>query len=107
GFDGTQLHGQGAIGDHLKQVFSDHAPPAYVYKIIGVTQVSTEVAILRAIAGMKPAGANALDPKLHAVHRMTAVHRGGAYRVALFQATPAQLHGRPDEVAHLTTELGG
>ncbi|MDQ3367700.1 MAG: SgcJ/EcaC family oxidoreductase [Myxococcota bacterium] len=105
GFDGSQLHGQGAIGEHLRALFGDHPTAPYVSRITGVTQISTDVAIVRAIAGMVPPGQQELDPKLHAVHRMTAVHRGGAYRVALFQNTPIQLHGRPAEVDAITAEL--
>ena len=105
GFDGTQIHGQGAIREHLAQVFADHQTRPYVYRITGVTQISTEVALVRAIAGMPDPKTHELDPKLHAVHRLTAVHRGGAYRVALFQATPAQLHGRPQELAQMTADL--
>jgi uncharacterized protein (TIGR02246 family) len=105
GFDGTQVHGQGSIREHLAKVFEDHPTNPYVYRITGVTQISTEVAIVRAIAGMIPPGATDPDPKLHAIHRLTAVHRGGAYRVALFQNTPAQLHGRPQEVEQMTADL--
>lgn len=105
GFDGTQIHGQGSIREHLTQVFADHPTPPYVYRITGVTQISTEVAIVRAIAGMIPPGAKDPDPKLHAIHRLTAVHRGGAYRVAQFQNTPAQLHGRPQDVEQMTADL--
>jgi uncharacterized protein (TIGR02246 family) len=105
GFDGTQMHGQGSIGEHLREIFSSHPTLAYVYRITGVTQISTEVAIVRAIAGMIPPGANDFDPKLHAVHRMTAVHRGGAYRVALFQNTPARLDNRPQDVEQMTADL--
>jgi hypothetical protein len=36
---------------------------------------------------------------------MVAVHRGGAYRIALFQNTPAQLHGRPQDVEKMTADL--
>jgi len=105
GFDGTQIHGQGSIGEHLRTVFGDHPTLPYTYRITGVTQISTEVAIVRAIAGMKPPGAKDFDPKLHAIHRLTAVHRGGAYRVALFQNTPAQFHGRPQDVEQMTADL--
>jgi uncharacterized protein (TIGR02246 family) len=105
GFDGTQMHGQGSIGEHLRQIFAEHPTLAYVYRITGVTQISTEVAIVRAIAGMIPPGASDFDPKLHAVHRMTAVHRGGAYRVALFQNTPARLDNKPAEVEQMTADL--
>ena len=105
GFDGSELHGRGAIGEHLAQIFADHPTAPYVYRITGVTQVSTDVAILRAIAGMTPPGQRKIDPKLNAVHRMVAVHRGGAYRIALFQNTPAQLHGRPQDVEKMTADL--
>ncbi|MBA3502485.1 MAG: SgcJ/EcaC family oxidoreductase [Deltaproteobacteria bacterium] len=105
GFDGTQMHGQGMIREHLAKVFGDHPTLAYTYRITGVTQISTEVAIVRAIAGMIPPGAKDFDPKLHAIHRLTAVHRGGAYRVALFQNTPARFDGRPQEVEQMTADL--
>ena len=105
GFDGTQMHGQGSIGEHLRQIFADHPTPKYVYRITGVTQISTEVAIVRAIAGMVPPGKTDLDPKLHAIHRLTAVHRGGAYRVALFQNTPARFDRRPQDLEQLTADL--
>lgn len=101
GFDGSQAHGQGTIGEHLRAVFDDHKTRAYVYRITGVTQVSTDVAIVRAIAGMIDPASNDLDPKLHTIHRMTAVHRGGAYRVALFHATPA----RSQELDQITADL--
>ena len=57
------------------------------------------------VAGMIPPGAKDFDPKLHAIHRLTAVHRGGAYRVALFQNTPARFDGRPQEVEQMTADL--
>lgn len=109
GFDGTQMHGQGSIGEHLRQIFGDHPTPKYIYRITGVTQASTSVAIVRAIAGMIPPGATDIDPKLNAVHRLTAVHRGGTerggYKIALFHCTPAQFHRRPELVEQMTTDL--
>ena len=105
GFDGTQMHTQGAIGEHLRQIFGEHPTPKYVYRITGVTQVSTDVAVLRAIAGMVPPGKTELDPKLNAIHRLVAVHRGGAYRVAMFQCTPAQFHRRPQDLEQMTADL--
>ena len=105
GFDGTQVHGQGNVGEHLRSIFGEHPTLKYVYRITGVTQVSTDVAIVRAIAGMIPPGATDLDPKLNAIHRLTAVHRGGAYRCALFQCTPARLDRRPQELEQLTADL--
>ena len=105
GFDGTQHTGRGTIAEQLRAIFASHPTQPYVAKIQGVTTVTTDVAIVRAVAGMAPPGKRDLDPKLHAIHRMTAVHRGGIWQVSLFQNTPAQYHGRPDDVAKLTAEL--
>jgi uncharacterized protein (TIGR02246 family) len=105
GFDGSQYTGRGAIHEQLKAIFTDHKTPPYTAKIVGVTTVTTDVAIVRAIAGMAPAGKTELDPALHAIQRMTAVFRGGDWRIALLHTTPAQFHGRPDEVAKLTAQL--
>jgi len=105
GFDGTQHTGRGTITEQLRAIFATHSPPSYTAKIVGVTTVTTDVAIVRAVAGMIPAGKTEFDPKLHAVMRLTAVHRGGDWRIALLQSTPAQFHGRADEIAKLTAEL--
>ncbi len=31
GFDGSQAHGQGAIGEHLREIFGEHPTSTYVY----------------------------------------------------------------------------
>jgi uncharacterized protein (TIGR02246 family) len=81
--------GRGEIALALRGIFDSHPTPPYVAKIAGVSTVTTDVAIVRAIAGMAPRGKPDLDPKLHAIHRMTAVLRGGEWRIALFQNTQA------------------
>jgi uncharacterized protein (TIGR02246 family) len=105
GFDGSQHTGRGVIAEQLKAIFASHPTAPYITKITGVTTVTLDVAIVRAIAGMVPVGKTELEPKLHAIQRMTAVQRAGDWRVALFHTTPAQLHGRPDEVDKITAEL--
>ena len=105
GFDGTQHTGRGTIHEQLAAIFASHPTQPYIAKIIGVTTVTTDVAIVRAIAGMAPPGKQELEPKLHAIQRLTAVQRAGIWQVALFQTTPAQYHGRPDDLAKLTAEL--
>lgn len=105
GFDGSQYTGRGAIHEQLKKIFESHETPPYTFKIQGVTTVTTDVAIVRAIVGMVPPGKTDLDPALHAVQRMTAVFRGGDWRIALLMTTPAEYHGRPDEVAKHTADL--
>ena len=46
-----------------------------------------------------------IDPALNAVQSMIAVQKGGAWKIALFQNTPAAFHQRPDAVKKLTEEL--
>jgi uncharacterized protein (TIGR02246 family) len=107
GFDGSYMTGRGAVLEQMRQIFASHPTQPYTTKIQGVTTVTTDVAIVRAIAGMIPKGKTELDPTLHAVQRLTAVHRGGDWRAALLHTTPAQYHGRPDEVARHTAALTG
>jgi uncharacterized protein (TIGR02246 family) len=105
GFDGTQHTGRGAIAEQLKAIFASHPTQPYVTKIQSVVTVTTDVAIVRAVAGMAPPGKDALEPKLTAIQRLTSVQRAGIWQVALFQTTPAQYHGRADDLAKLTAEL--
>ncbi|HEU0033763.1 MAG TPA: SgcJ/EcaC family oxidoreductase [Kofleriaceae bacterium] len=105
GFDGTQHTGRGVIHEQIKAIFAKYPTQPYTTKILGVTTVTTDVAIVRAIAGMAKPGQSALAPELLTVMRLTAVHRAGDWRIALLQSTPAQLHGRADEVARLLNEL--
>lgn len=105
GFDGSQCTGRGSIHEEMKKIFASHPTPPYLAKVTGVTTVTTDVAIVRAIAGMVPPGKSELDPALHAVQRLTAVFRGGDWRIALLHTTPAQYHGRPEEVAKHTAAL--
>jgi uncharacterized protein (TIGR02246 family) len=114
GFDGSQLNGQAEIKTSLGQIFAHHQTPAYVGKIREVRFLNAEVAILRAVAGMTPPGASDIDPKLNAIQTLVAskVKKPGEardnhnkWRIALFQNTPAQFHGRPELVEQLTEEL--
>jgi uncharacterized protein (TIGR02246 family) len=105
GFDGSQLAGRAEITSHLRQIFADHSPPAFVAKVRGVRLLGPEVALLRAVAGMVPPGQSDLDPNLNTHHTLVAVKREGKWRIALFQNTPAQFHGRPELVQKMTEEL--
>ncbi len=105
GFDGSQFVGRADITLHLRQIFADHLTPAYVGKVKGVRLLGSEVAILRAVAGMVPSGQSELEPNLNAHHTIVAVKREGKWCIALFQNTPAQFHGRPELVQKLTEEL--
>ena len=74
GFDGTQHTGRGTIAQELRAIFASHPTAPYVTKIQGVITVTTDVAIVRAVAGMAPPGKDALEPKLTA--ELEAVRRG-------------------------------
>jgi uncharacterized protein (TIGR02246 family) len=86
-------------------VFAHHATAAYVGKVREVRALGPDVALLRAVAGMVPPGQLRLNPAVNAVQTLIARRDGSAWRVELFQSTPAAFHGRPDAVAALTEEL--
>lgn len=105
GFDGSQMDGREAIVAELSRIFLDHATGAYVGKVRDVRLLSPESALLRAVAGLVPAGASDLNPDVNAVQTLVAARRGGQWQIALFQNTPAQFHARPELVQQLTDEL--
>jgi uncharacterized protein (TIGR02246 family) len=77
----------------------------YVGKIREVRFLAAEVALVRAVVGMAPPGQKALNPAANAIQSLVATKHNGAWRIALFQNTPAQFHGRPELVQQLTDEL--
>ncbi|MFC7442536.1 SgcJ/EcaC family oxidoreductase [Laceyella putida] len=105
GFDGSQVTGRAEIASHLQPIFANHPTAAFVSKIRSVRLFGPEVAVLRAVAGMVPPGQSDIDPKLNTHHTLITVKREGKWRIALFQNTPAQFHGRPELVQKLTEEL--
>jgi len=105
GFDGSQVNGQLEVGAHLTEIFSHHQTPAYVSIVREVRSLANDVALLRANTGLVPSGKDDIDPTLNAVQSMVAVQKGGAWKVALFQNTPAAFHDRPDLAKKLTEEL--
>lgn len=105
GFDGSQVNGQLEVGGHLSQIFSHHQTPAYVSIVREVRSVAPDVTLLRANTGLIPPGKDDIDPALNAVQSMVAVQKGGVWKIALFQHTPAAFHERPDAVKKLTEEL--
>ena len=105
GFDGSQVNGQLDVGAHLTEVFTHHQTPRYVSIVREVRLLANGVTLLRANTGLIPAGKDDIDPALNAVQSMVAVEKGGAWKIALFQNTPAAYHQRPDLAKHLTEEL--
>jgi len=106
GFDGSQVIGRPAIASEMAQIFANHQTPPYVAKTREVRLLTPEVSILRAVAGMIPPGKSDIDPALNAVQSLVAMKGSeNEWRIALFQTTPAQFHGRPELVQQLTDEL--
>jgi uncharacterized protein (TIGR02246 family) len=104
GFDGGQIAGS-AVEDHLASIFADHRTASYVWKTVEVRQLADEVVLLRAKVGMVPPGEPDVKPEANAVQSLVAVKDSGAWRIALFQNTPAQYHGRPDLAEQHTAEM--
>jgi len=105
GFDGSIITGRDAIEAEMARVFADHRTGTYVGIVHDVVVLSPDVAVVRAVAGVVPAGADDLAPALNSVQRLTAVRRDGQWRIALYHNTPAQFHGRPELVERLTADL--
>lgn len=105
GFDGSQMIGQAEIASTLQQIFGNHLTAPYVSKVRDVRLLSSEVAVLRAVVGMVPPGQTDINPAVNTIQTLVAVRRDGTWRIALFQNTPAQFHGRPELVQQLTNEL--
>lgn len=105
GFDGSPLDGRAAIEAEMRRIFAHHQTAAYVGKIREVRLLTADVAILRAVAGMVPPGQTDINPAVNAIQTLVAVVRDGAWRIALYQNTPAQFHGRPELAQQLTEEL--
>ncbi|MDR5778104.1 SgcJ/EcaC family oxidoreductase [Caballeronia sp. LZ065] len=108
GFDGSPVDGRTCIEAHLRPIFEQHPTPLFVANVREVRRMANgHTLLVRAIAGMWPRGATALDPKLNAIQTMLLSLCDGGYRIEMFQNTPAAFHGRPEEVENLSSELRG
>jgi uncharacterized protein (TIGR02246 family) len=108
GFDGSEIKGRNAIEDAMRAIFEDHATGRYVGKVRGVRPLGGDAMLLSAVAGVVPAGEEDLKPELNSAQALVAERESesdGAWRVVLYQNTPAQYHGRPEVAAALTDEL--
>ena len=105
GFDGSQMAGRAEIALTLGQIFTNHITAPYISKIRSVRFLRPEVAALRAIVGMIPPGQSDLNPAVNAHQTIIATKHDGRWRIQLLQNTPAQFHGRPELVQHMTEEL--
>jgi len=105
GFDGSEVRGRAQIAEQMAAIFADHATGSYVGIVRDVKALGAEAALLRAVSGVVPAGADDIEPALNASQSLIARHGRDGWQVVLYQNTPAQYHGRPEAVADLTAEL--
>jgi uncharacterized protein (TIGR02246 family) len=105
GYDGSQLDGRTTIATELGRIFTDHTPATYVACVRELRTLGSGAVLLRAVAGMVPPNGSALMPDRHAIQSLVAIAENGVPRIALYQNTPAQFHGRPALIEQLTAEL--
>ncbi len=105
GFDGSSMHGDWEIERQLEAIFAHHQTAAYIAKVRRVGLLAPDVAVLNAVVGMIPPGQTDINPGVNALQTLVARLEGGAWRIALFQNTPAAFHGRPELGQALSLEL--
>jgi len=105
GFDGSQYNGKNEIETEIRKIFKHHQTANYVWKVKEVRFLHSEIAIIRAIAGMIPPGQKDVNLAANAIQTITAIKEDNDWKIDLFQNTPAQFHGRPEMVEKLTKEL--
>jgi uncharacterized protein (TIGR02246 family) len=105
GFDGSSMNGRVEIEATIRQIFMDHVTAPYVGKVRGIRFLTPEVAILHAVVGMISPVTSDINPAVNAMQTLVAMKQDGQWRIALFQNTPAQFHGRPEVAEALTEEL--
>jgi uncharacterized protein (TIGR02246 family) len=105
GFDGSVVNGRASITEEIGQIFANHMTATYVGKVREVRFLGTQAALLRAVGGMVPRGQTDINPAVNAIQTLVASWQEGLWRIAMYQNTPAQFHGRPELAQQLTDEL--
>ncbi|MGZ3772543.1 MAG: SgcJ/EcaC family oxidoreductase [Pseudobdellovibrionaceae bacterium] len=105
GFDGSHIRGRDEIEKHLTSIFYDHATASYISKIRNIKWITSEVAILSAIAGMVPPRNTDINPDLNAVQVLMTYKENNHWKIAFFQNTPAAFHGHPEMTERFNKEL--
>jgi uncharacterized protein (TIGR02246 family) len=99
------MDGRAAIDTELSRIFRDHKPARFVTIVRDLRPLGPDTVLLRAVAGMAPDGATTINAAVNAIQSMVARKVSGAWKIALFQNTPAAFHGRPELAQSLTREL--
>jgi uncharacterized protein (TIGR02246 family) len=107
GFDGSEMRGRAEVARQVGAIMADHATGTYVGIVRSVRALSDGVVLLRAVAGVVPAGERDVKPELNSVQSLVATRRDGRWEVDLYHNTPAAWHGQEAAAAALTEELRG
>lgn len=107
GFDGSEMAGRARIAEEVGAIMAGHATGSYVGIVRSVRPLTGDVVLLRAVAGVVPAGEDDLRPELNSVQSLVATHRDGRWEIDLYHNTPASWHGQDAAAAALTEELRG
>src|SRR3979411_755728 len=83
GFDGSETRGRASIESEMTRIFADHATGEYVGIVREVVLISPQVALVRAVAGVVPAGQTDFNPPLNSVHRMVGKKAASAWPTCL------------------------
>lgn len=81
GFDGTPVRGRSEIVEAMDSIFRDHKTGSYIGVVRDVRHVGERAALLRAVSGVVPAGAEDINTDLNAVQSLVAERRDGAWGV--------------------------
>lgn len=104
GFDGSVMKGPLEVVQVLGEIFQQYPTGRYITLFHDV-RAEGDWAITRSASGMVPREGDDVNPAVNAWQTMLAVREGGAWKIRLFQNTPAAFHGRPEEARKMTAEL--
>jgi uncharacterized protein (TIGR02246 family) len=105
GFDGSLHADPHQLASDLAGIFASHQTAAYVARVRSVRFLSPDAAILLAATGLVPPGARDINPAVNAFQVIVACRRGGAWKIASLQNTPAAFQGRPALAEAMSDEL--
>jgi uncharacterized protein (TIGR02246 family) len=89
GFDGSHVNGPAEIFRHLSPIFSDHPTARYVWKVREMRRLTSDVVLLRAVAGMIPPGKSGINPATNVIQSLVACLYNSLWKIELYQNTPA------------------
>ena len=105
GYDGSFMHGPSEVYETLNGIFAHHQTARYIAVVKSVRFLAADVGYLRAFAGLVPPGQNDINPDVNAWQTLTAIRTPSGWKIACFQNTPAQFHGRPELSQAASAEL--